>query len=120
MSKQLIGSTLLLGFITIANAQPVPSNIQGVCSNIRWSGNTLEAECPNLTISQDLPPYRFTSLPCANRCYPPMIQATTDGYLQCAQVDLPNIPAEAYGAGWGTPSYAIPPVVQQQLNEICY
>lgn len=112
MSKKLIGTTLLLGLITIANAQPIPY-IQG-CINIRWSGTTLEADCPNLTISQDLPPYRFTSLPCANTCYPPMIQATSNGFLQCAQVDVPNIPAEAYGS-YGTPY--MPPVIRQQIEQ---
>ena len=115
MSKKLIGIILLLGLITIANAQPIPPGLQNVCGNIRWSGTTLEAECPNYSTGQEFPPLRFTSLPCANTCYPPMIQANYDGNLQCAQeYDVPNIPAEAYGS-YGTPY--MPPVIRQQIEQ---
>lgn len=48
------------------------------------------------------------------RVSPPMIQATSNGYLQCAQVDVPNIPAEAYGS-YGTPY--MPPVIRQQIEQ---
>ena len=39
------------------------------------------------------------------------------GYLQCTQeYDVPNIPVEAYGV-YGTPSYMIPAVVRQQIEQ---
>jgi hypothetical protein len=117
MLKKIIFAILFAVLSTLANAQSIPPQIQGICINIKWVGTSLEASClKNLQgYGGSEGGYQFSSLPYANECYPAFL-AVISGFLTCnSPGDVP--PSPPGGGVCNMPQYAVPPNLWQQL---CY